>query len=146
MAEQFKNIWKSITEFWGKLSSRTKKLAIGGMAAIVVVAVILTIILNKKEYVALFSGLDEKETAEVMKQLQESDVDYKYESDGTILIPEEQENALRMKLAQSGHPRTGTNYDVFTQNIDFMTTDYEKRQYEIFQLQERLQDSIKTIF
>ncbi len=145
MAEQFKNIWKSITEFWGKLSSRTKKLAIGGMAAIVVVAVILTIILNKKEYVALFSGLDEKETAEVMKQLQESDVDYKYESDGTILIPEEQENALRMKLAQSGHPRTGTNYDVFTQNIDFMTTDYEKRQYEIFQLQERLQDSIETI-
>ena len=68
MAEQFKNIWKSITEFWGKLSSRTKKLAIGGMAAIVVVAVILTIILNKKEYVALFSGMDEKETAEVMKQ------------------------------------------------------------------------------
>lgn len=145
MAEQFKNIWKSITEFWGKLSSKTKKLAVGGMTAIVVAAVILTIILNNKEYVALFSGLDEKETAEVMKQLQESNVDYKYESDGTILISEEQESSLRMKLAQSGHPRTGTNYDVFTQNIDFMTTDYEKRQYEIFQLQERLQDSIETI-
>lgn len=145
MAEQFKKIWKSITEFWGKLSSKTKKIAIGGTAAILVGAVILTIVLNNKGYIPLFNGLDEKETAEVMKQLQENNVDYKYESDGTILIPEEQESALRMKLAQSGHPRTGTNYDVFTQNIDFMTTDYEKRQYEIFQLQERLQDSIKTI-
>ncbi len=145
MAEQFKNIWKSITEFWGKLSSRAKKLAIGAASAILIFAVILTIILNNKGYVALFSGIDEKETSEVMKVLQENNVDYKYESDGTILIPEDQESSLRMKLAQSGHPRTGTNYDVFTQNIDFMTTDYEKRQYEIFQLQERLQDSIKTI-
>lgn len=145
MTEQFKKILKSITEFWGKLSSKTKKLAIGGTVAVVVIAVILTVILNKKEYVALFSGMDENETAEVMKQLQESNVDYKYESDGTILIPEDQENVLRMKLAQSGHPSTGINYDIFTQNIDFMTTDYEKRQYEIFQLQERLQASIETI-
>ena len=34
---------------------------------------------------------------------------------------------------------------MFTENIDFMTTDYEKRKYEIFQLQERLQGSIETI-
>lgn len=145
MAEQFKNIWRSITEFWGKLSSNKRKLIAGGLVALIATAVILAIILNKKEYVTLFSGIDEKETAEVMKQLQENNVDYKYENDGTILISEDQESALRMKLAQSGHPRTGTNYDVFTQNIDFMTTDYEKRQYEIFQLQERLQDSIETI-
>lgn len=145
MAEQFKNIWKSITEFWGKLSSSKRKLIAGGLVALIATALILTIILNKKEYVTLFSGIDEKETMEVMKQLQENNVDYKYENDGTILISEDQESALRMKLAQSGHPRTGTNYDVFTQNIDFMTTDYEKRQYEIFQLQERLQDSIETI-
>jgi len=48
-------------------------------------------------------------------------------------------------LAQAGYPKTGINYDVFTGNIDFMTTDYEKRQYEVFQLQERLQGSIETI-
>ncbi len=145
MAEQFKNIWKNTTEFWGKLSSKKKKLMAGGLAGVVVVALILTFILNKKEYIVLFKDIDDKETVEVIQQLQDNDVDYKYESDGTILIPPEQESELRMKLAQSGHPRTGSNYDVFTQNIDFMTTDYEKRQYEIFQLQERLQGSIETI-
>lgn len=89
--------------------------------------------------------MDQGETAEVMKQLQETNVEYKYENNGTILIPKEQESILRMQLAQAGYPRTGINYDVFTGNIDFMTTDYEKRQYEVFQLQERLQASIETI-
>ncbi len=145
MAEQFKNIWNNITEFWGKLSGNKKKLIIGGLFGLIVIAFTITLILNRKDYVVLFRNIDEEETVEVMQQLQENNVDYKYENDGTILIPQEQESTLRMKLAQSGHPRTGSNYDLFTQNIDFMTTDYEKRQYEIFQLQERLQDSIETI-
>lgn len=145
MAEQLKNIWTSIKEFWGKLSSKKKKLIIGGLIALLLSALVITVILNKKEYVVLFNEIDEEETVEVMQQLQENNVEYIYKNDGTILIPEKLESTLRMQLAQAGHPRTGTNYDVFTQNIDFMTTDYEKRQYEIFQLQERLQDSIETI-
>ena len=145
MADQIKNIGKSIKDFWDKLSIKSRKLVIGGTAAVIVAALIIALVLNNKEYVVLFSGIDEEETAEVMQQLQENNVDYKYKNDGTILIPENQESTLRMQLAQSGHPRTGTNYDIFTENIDFMTTDYEKRQYEIFQLQERLQASIATI-
>ncbi len=145
MSEQFTNIWNNIKEFWGKLSSNKKKLISGGLIGLIVIALIITLILNRKNYVVLFNNIDKEETVEVVQQLQENNVDYKYENDGTILIPQEQESMLRMQLAQSGHPRTGTNYDVFTNNIDFMTTDYEKRKYEIFQLQERLQDSIKTI-
>ncbi len=135
MADQIKNIVKSIKDFWDKISIKSRKIIIGGFAGIVVASLIIALVLNNKEYVVLFSGIDKEETAEVMKQLQENNVDYKYEKDGTILIPEAQESTLRMQLAQSGHPRSGTNYDVFTENIDFMTTDYEKRQYEIFQLQ-----------
>lgn len=145
MAEQLRNIWKNISEFWGKLEVKKKKLLIGGGIALVLISLIITLILNKKEYVVLFNDITEEETVEVMQQLQESKVDYQYQNDGTILIPKDQESILRMQLAQSGHPRTGSNYDVFTNNIDFMTTDYEKRTYEVFQLQERLQDSIETI-
>lgn len=145
MSEQLKNIWKSIYEFWEKLSKKKRKGIIFGLIVLIVGALIITLILNNKEYVVLFRSMDASETVEVMQQLQENKVDYKYQNDGTILIPKEQENLLRMQLAQAGHPRTGINYDVFTDNIDFMTTDYEKRKYEIFQLQERLQSSIKTI-
>ena len=145
MAEQFKNIWKSIVEFWSKQSSKKKRLIVGGFAALLLAAIIITLLLNRKEYVVLFSNIDKDESAEVMQLLQESGVDYRYEKNGSILIPEAQESKLRMQLAQSGYPKSGTNYDVFTQNIDFMTTDYEKRKYEVFQLQERLQQSIETI-
>ncbi len=145
MAEQFKNIWKDIVEFWGKLSANIKKIIFGGLFGLIVIAFVITLILNRKDYVVLFSNIDKEETVEVLQQLQENKIDYQYENDGTILIPKSRESTLRMQLAQSGHPRTGSNYDVFTKNIDFMTTDYEKRQYEIFQLQERLQDSIMTI-
>ncbi|WP_326910449.1 flagellar basal-body MS-ring/collar protein FliF [Sedimentibacter sp. MB31-C6] len=145
MIEQLKNIGKNITEFWSKLSKKNRNLIIGGVTGLIVMALILAFILNNKEYVVLFKNIDQEESVEVLQQLQENKIDYKYNNDGSILIPEEQESILRMQLAQSGHPRTGSNYDVFTQNIDFMTTDYEKRQYEVFQLQERLQDSIKTI-
>ena len=145
MSEQLKNIWKSITEFWGKLSKKKKVIIIGGLVVLVIGALIITFILNNKDYVVLFRNMDDAESVEVMQQLQESKIDYKYQTDGTILIPKEQESLLRMQLAQAGHPRTGINYDIFTESIDFMTTDYEKRQYEIFQLQERLQGSIETI-
>jgi len=145
MNEQITKIYKNISEFWAKLSAKTKKLMIGGLIGLIAGALAITFILNNKGYVVLFNDIDQSETAEVMKQLQDNKVDYKYQSDGTILIPEDQESSLRMKLAESGHPRTGSNYDLFTNSIDFMTTDYEKKVYEIYQLQERLQSSIKTI-
>ena len=80
-----------------------------------------------------------------MTKLQEKNVEYKYETNGQILVPEKSEALLRMQLAQEGYPRSGLNYSVFSDNIDFMTTDYEKRTYMIFQLQERIQAAIKTI-
>ncbi|NLJ57608.1 MAG: flagellar M-ring protein FliF [Tissierellia bacterium] len=145
MVEQFKNIQNSVMEFWGKLSDKKRKLLIGGLAAFLIAALIIALLLNRKDYTVLFRNMDEAESVEVMQQLQQNNVDYKYEDGGTILIPKQQESMLRMQLAQAGHPRTGINYSLFTENIDFMTTDYEKRQYEIFQLQERLQGSIETI-
>ena len=132
MAEQLKKIRNSVIEFWGKLSDKKRKIAIGGLIMLFVTALLITFLLNYKEYTVLFKNMDEAETVEVMQQLQKNNVEYKYQNDGTILIPKKQESFLRMQLAQAGYPRTGINYDVFTENIDFMTTDYEKRKYEIF--------------
>lgn len=145
MNEQIRKVGKDIVEFWKKRSKKAKILIISGIVALIAAALVLTFLLNKKDYVVLFNDISKEETVEVMQQLQDNSVEYKYENDGTILIPKKEENMLRMKLAESGHPRTGSNYDLFIENIDFMTTDYEKKKYEVFQLQERLQDSIKTI-
>ncbi len=145
MNEQITKLKNNISEFWGKLSKKTRSLLISGIIVLIIISLAVTFILNNKHYVVLFNSISEQEAVEVLQKLQESNVDYKYENGGKILIPQKQENILRMQLAESGHPRTGSNYDIFTDGIDFMTTDYEKKVYEVFQLQERLQDSIETI-
>lgn len=145
MDEQLKNVGNNIIEFWKKLSKKIKIIILSATAAIILGAIILTVVLNKTNYVVLFSQLEESEVTEIMTKLQEKNVEYKYETNGQILVPEKSEALLRMQLAQEGYPRSGLNYSVFSDNIDFMTTDYEKRTYMIFQLQERIQAAIKTI-
>ena len=145
MDEQLKNLGKNVIEFWKKLSKKIKIVILSTTAAIILGAIVLTVVMNKTNYVVLFSQLEESEVTEVMTKLQEKNVEYKYETNGQILVPENNEALLRMQLAQEGYPRSGLNYSVFSDNIDFMTTDYEKRTYMIFQLQERIQASIKTI-
>ena len=145
MDAQLKNLINNIIEFWKKLSKKIKILIISGTAAVILGAIILTIVLNKTDYVVLFSQLEESEVTEIMTKLQEKNVEYKYDANGEILVPEKSEALLRMQLAQEGYPRSGLNYSVFTDNIDFMTTDYEKKTFMVFQLQERIQASIKTI-
>jgi flagellar M-ring protein FliF len=108
MDEQLKNFGKNITEFWKKLSKKAK-ISIGVLTpAIIIGAVVLTMWMNKTDYVVLFSSLEDTEVAEVMAKLQEKKIEYKYENNGQILVPESSETILRMQLAQEGYPRSGS--------------------------------------
>ena len=88
MAEKLKNIWNSMIEFWGKLSKNKRRIILGGLIVLVIGAVIIALLLNYKEYTVLFKDMDEAETAEVMQLLQKSNVEYKYQNGGNILIPQ----------------------------------------------------------
>ncbi len=145
MDEQLKNFGKNIIEFWKNLSKKVKIAIIVSSVTLIVGAIVLTIILNKTDYVVLFSDLDETEVTEISAKLRDKEVEYKYEKDGQILVPEESEALLRMQLAQEGYPRSGANYDMFTENVGFMTTDSEKKTYLLFLMQERIRESIRTI-
>ena len=61
------------------------------------------------------------------------------------MVPKDEENSLRMDLANMGYPKTAPNYDFFTSNTDVMTTDYEKKTIEKYQLNQRLEAVIETL-
>lgn len=145
MDEQLKNFGKNIIEFWKKLSKKVKIAICVLIPTVIIGAIVLTLWLNRTEYVVLFSRLEDSEVAEVMAKLQEKNITYKYENNGQILVPEKSETILRMQLAQEGYPRSGSNYDIYKDNVSFMTTDSETKTYLLFLRQERLQSSIKTI-
>ena len=125
-------------EFFGKLSKRTRRLAIIGVAAVIAVAVIVALVLNHSNYVVLFSGVSEEEATQIVSKLQEDEVDYQYKGDGTILVEESVADQTRANLAYEGYPKSGFTYDVFTENAGGMTTDTEKQTYKLYELQNRI--------
>ena len=138
-------LFKQISEFWKKQNKKMKTILIASVVGFAAVAVIAAALLNHKGYVVLYRGLSSSEAGEIITRLDEMAVDSKIQNDGSILVPTNDEARLKMLLSAEGYPQSALNYDVFSNNSDFMTTDYEKKKYLIFQLQNRLQDAIKTL-
>ncbi len=144
MNEQIKRYIDPIKIFWANLTKKKKIIILSVFAGIVLVSVIVGILLNAQPYVVLYPGLDHDEAVEVMTELKDRDVSYK-EDNGTIYVPKDKENALRMDLSNEGHPKTAPNYDFFTTNTDIMSTDFEKKTIEKYQMNQRLEAVIKTL-
>lgn len=144
MSEQLKKYVEPVKNFWGELTKKKKIVLVSVLAGVILIAASAAFLMNRQPFVVLYPGLERQEAVEVMTELGNRGVSYK-EDDGTIMVPKDQENALRMDLANMGYPKTAPNYDFFTTNTDVMTTDYEKKTIEKYQLNQRLEAVIKTL-
>ncbi|MCG2730248.1 MAG: flagellar M-ring protein FliF [Acetobacterium sp.] len=145
MNEKIKGFLEKIKNFWTGKSKKVKMLMIGGVVAVLLACIGLTFLLNNKTYVPLFEDLTQAETTEIMAALTEMEADVKLDSSGNIMVPKENEAQIRMKLATAGYPKNGLSYYVIQDNSSMLSTDYERKQYENMQLQERIGASIKTL-
>ena len=128
------------TEYVQAMSRKKRIIAICALAGIVAFSIILSVLLNQTHYAALYSGLDASEAGKIMSVLEEDSVDAKMQGTGTILVPEDQVDELKVSLAAKGYPSTGLNYDLFTQQSEFGSTDVETQT----RLQYTLQENIRT--
>lgn len=142
MKDQATNVLKSIQQFWKSQEKKRKIIFLSVLGGIILFAVILTLILNRTNYTVLFSSLEQSEASEVVSIIKDMGVDAQVKSDGTILVPKDQENSLRVELATKGYPKSGYSYDIWTNNVSMFTTDSQKREIAKMQLQERLQATI----
>lgn len=140
-----KDIVNQIIEFWNNQNKKRKIIIVSSLTGIICLALIITLIINSTNYAVLYSGLSDAEGAEIVKRLDELSIQSKIENNGTILVPSQDIARLKMQLSGEGYPKSALSYDVFTDNISFTSTDFEKKQYLVYQLQNRMQDSIKTI-
>lgn len=137
--------FKPLKDYWDNLEKQ-KRITYGIIAGVaLLIIIVLVLLLNNTKYVVLYSGLEAQEAGEVFNLLEEQNVDVKTRGTGTILVPEKEADTLRMQLSAQGYPESGLNYDMFKNSTGFGTTDYEKQKYMQFQLQERLQTSIKSL-
>lgn len=130
---------KSLNE---KLSTRNKIL-IGVIAGVIVVGAFVTaIMMNRTEYSTLLTGLTQEELTTVAGKLNDQSVAFKIEGN-SILVDKRYEAQVMAKLAAEGYPENGFAYGVFSDNVGLMSTDFEKKSYMTFDLQNRLAATIR---
>ncbi len=138
---------QKLKEYWAKISDKTKKLLIviiAGTLIIAVGAVLALKLLSRTDYATLFTGLNQEEAQEVASLLYDTGVTYQYvDATGTIRVPEKQVDQLRATLLMQGYPKSGFAYDMYIDNAGLMTTESDKRQYTLYELQDRLGAQIR---
>lgn len=127
-----------VKELAGKLSDKTKKLIIAGVAALIVAAVVIALILNNRPYETLFTGLGQDEAQQITKKLEEDGIEYKFNGDTEILVRRDIVDQTKAALVQEGYPKSGFTYDTFIDNAGMLTTDSEKSTYKLYELQDRI--------
>lgn len=146
MNEQITKYLKPLKSFWIKLSKKLKIILLSALGGIILLAIILAVIIGQKKYVELYTNLSTEESVEVLASIAKSGYTYKSADGGkTILVDEDNASAIRMQLATDGYPKTAQTYDFFLNNIDFMTTESEKRSIKLFQMELSMKDSVKSI-
>ncbi len=138
---------QKLKEMWQKLSLKSKKL-LGIIAAatalVIAVAVFLIARGQKTEYQTLFSALSQSEAQQVVSLLQEQKVPYLYDGkSGSLKVPEKSVDTLRAQLLSKGYPKSGFTYNMYIGNSGLMTTESDKKQYTLYDLQDRLGATIR---
>jgi len=135
---KLKGFWEKIKGFFAKLNKKTRIL-LGVCAAVILVLIIAAaLLLNRKEYATLCTGLTASETSSVITFLNENGVtDYKISGD-SILVPKGREEQLQVQLVTSQTLGSGFLYDFYTKNTGTFSTEAERKEAMRIATEERL--------
>ena len=146
MKDKLSAFWNGFKSKWGSLAKNLRIFIITAIAVVAVGAIVLTIILNQKSYTAIYTGLDSEECSQIASAINDLGVtDVKIGTDGSISVPSDQSDNIRMQLSIQGYPKSTFNFDVWNNGIGIWSTDTEKKVLQIHQLQTHLMEAINTI-
>jgi len=150
MKDQLNKIQKNTKEYWGKLPQKKRRVLILVAIGLVLFSAAAAFYLNQKQekadsWVVLYAGIDAAESAQIYTTLQGMAIPVQLNSDGQLLVEENRADALLLQLSGLGYPKTAPTYDIFSNNSGFTTTEYEKKQYLLFQLQDRIEKTLMNI-
>ena len=148
MKEKFNSVKEKLKSVLGGLGKADKLVIISALIVIIVGSVGLTVFLNKKsssDWIVLFPDMSQEESTEVYLELQNRGVDTKINSDGEIEVKRGEWDSLVFEMAELGYPQSAPSYGTFFDNLGMTMTEFEKKQTLRFELQDRLQTTLKRI-
>ncbi len=145
MEKTIQNTRAKAQQFFGTLTKGQRIRLFILISIVLLIAIFLYIYVSYKPFSVLYSGMDAADAGEVLSMLEEKGVDAKAQGTDTVLVRSDQVDGVRMDLASQGYPESGYNYDIFMKASGLGTTDYEKRIYLQFQLQDNLRQTIMKL-
>lgn len=147
MKEKLKKFLEKIKATFGKFSKKVRILICSAAAVLIIGAVALTIALNagKNDWIVLFPDMTSEEASEVYLELENMQVETKRNSKGEIEVKKDEWDELVYKLAEKGYPQSTPSYGTFFDNLSMTMSEFEKRQTLRFELQDRIQTTLKRI-
>ncbi|MHC1724193.1 MAG: flagellar basal-body MS-ring/collar protein FliF [Aminipila sp.] len=142
LGEQFRQIKEKLAAINAKLSKKVKIIIVIVTVLVIAIAFSVALALNTTKYAVLYTGLEDAEATEIIGVLEEQAIQYEHK-DGTISVPEEMVDKVKVALAAEGYPKSGFTYDIFKDNVSLMATDFEKYKYAQFELESRMAETIK---
>lgn len=145
MGETIERIRNQLNDFWQGLDKNKKiKLGIGLLLIIVTAGVIF--FMTRTKYEPIFSNLTPKNAGEITVALDEKGIPWKAGKDGsTILVPEDMSVKAKMELAMEGMPKDGYSFADAFADIDWTTTEYDKKQKMKFAKEEEMSRDLAKI-
>lgn len=98
----------SVMQYFNKLSNLQKGLFGAGIVGVSIGVMSLFYVANQTEYKVLYSNIAEKDGGDITSALEQQQVPYKIKDNGSIMVPADQVNQLRLKLASQGLPKGGS--------------------------------------
>lgn len=137
MKDQAEKLVKSFTQFWEAQDKKRRFAYVAIIICIILAAIIITAILNKKDYVVLYEGLETQEASEMVSLIEGMGYEARL-SNGSIAVLKGTENTIAIQLAQQEYPKSGKNYPKVTTNSGMFTTEREQKLNERIDIQDRL--------
>lgn len=127
MNERLTKVKTDSTQFWTSRTRNQKGAIIGIFVVIIALAGILTYFSTRTQMAPLFSDLSATEAGQIADVLAAQGTTYEIANGGTtILVAEDEVDALTVSLAAQGYPETGgISTAFFTENAGFGMTDNE---------------------
>ncbi|MCK8816534.1 flagellar M-ring protein FliF [Natroniella sulfidigena] len=146
MVENISEIKEQIQQLLNNLDQKAKLLIIASALITVVGLLILVNWASRPEYEVLFSDLSAQDAATIVESLDEKNISYQLEEEGTtILVPEERVHRLRLDLAGEDLPTGGVaGFELFDEN-QLGSTDFDQQVNYIRALSGELSRTIKQI-
>lgn len=129
VGESIQQMTRQLNEFWSNLEKNKKTKLIVGSLIILVSISALILFLTRTKYAVLYRDLNLNEASAVTKKLDEINIQWKDENNGTtILVPQDMVSKAKMELASEGLPKGRYSREDALNDSSWTMTEYDKKQ------------------